>query len=180
MFHSTNKHSLTENAYMLNGIKWLKEHFPLPDKYEYDAIWDALNKCPSFSVLKLNLEHKGNSYIAQPSDVTEPWIDTLFEPGQAKALLHIIEWNMFDQFAIVDKEVKKEILAMDIPLDAYRLCINDYVIEKEKFHDAKSLESYLVLNEHEIIGRFHEVHKAMEEVYGYKYIKTITHNNLIS
>ena len=147
-------YSLNEKAFGLNGIKWLKEHFPLKKDYEWIDVGYYKN---SVAFQMFNCV-KGNA---------EPWIDlALVESSLYKDLKEYIEFVNFDSFIFKDSRTVKEIQQMQIPVEAYRMCLSSYVKDKEHLSNAKVIKYFLVLTDDLMTP---EIDKKLTNYYGYKY-----------
>ena len=145
---------LNEKAFGLNGVKWLKEHFPLQKDYEWIDVGYYKN---SVAFQMFNCV-KGDA---------EPWIDlALTESSLYKKLKESIEFVNFDSFIINDPMIIKEIQQMQIPVEAYMICLSSYVKDKEHLSNAKIIKHFLVLTDDLITP---EIDKKLINYYGYKY-----------
>lgn len=147
-------YSLNEKAFGLNGVKWLKEHFPLKKDYEWIDFGYHKNSVAfqMFNCIKGNVE---------------PWIDiALMEFSSYKSLEEYIEFVSFDSFIFKDSRIIKEIQQMQIPVEAYRMCLSSYVKDKEHLSNARVIKHFLVLTDDLMTS---EIDKKLTNYYGYKY-----------
>lgn len=148
-------YSLNEKAFGLNGVKWLKEHFPLKENYEWIDVGYYYKNSVAFQ-----------TFNCMKGDV-EPWTHLAFmESSSYKSLKECIEFVNFVSFIFKDPKIIKEIQQMQIPVEAYRMCLSAYVKDKEHLSNAKVIKHFLVLTDDLMTS---EIDKKLTNYYGYKY-----------